>query len=249
MTVAAPSALDALVAVAEIFAAPQGEGVLMGQPMVFIRVQGCNFECSWCDTQYAIPRHRLSELNPDSGEAWGLSIETIRDRVRDLAPRRGQRWVSITGGEPTSHKFLPELVEALRRDGFQVLIETNAAVLRDAFMPLDVFWSTSPKLSSSGMADRPVPLLRWLTQDAQGRRWQAKYVIDTEQDYAEALAQIEHYGVPAERVWMQPCSHADEDLEAYARKWRWLVELATADGWHLTVQQHRVAYGTQARGI
>ena len=39
--------------VIEIFTSLQGEGVLMGTPTTFVRFEGCNLDCQWCDTKYA----------------------------------------------------------------------------------------------------------------------------------------------------------------------------------------------------
>ena len=37
--------------VIEIFDSIQGEGAMMGIPVSFIRVAGCNLACPWCDTK------------------------------------------------------------------------------------------------------------------------------------------------------------------------------------------------------
>ena len=36
----------------EIFQSIQGEGYFTGQPAIFIRLQGCDVGCSWCDTRH-----------------------------------------------------------------------------------------------------------------------------------------------------------------------------------------------------
>jgi organic radical activating enzyme len=37
----------------------QGEGPLIGRPIVFVRTGGCDYRCSWCDTLYAVlPEYR-----------------------------------------------------------------------------------------------------------------------------------------------------------------------------------------------
>lgn len=227
-------------AISEIFQAPQGEGALIGQPMVFVRVQGCNLSCSWCDTDYAIPMLKLKDVGQELGK--------VVKKIQALTPARGQRWVSLTGGEPTVHKQFGLLVEILNSFGYSVLVETNATYWQDEFRELPVWWSTSPKMGSSGMSDRPTPLVDKLVE-LRRATWQCKFVIDVEHDYQEALSYIQEHKIPESRVWMQPCTHPDMSLEDYGRKWRWLTELVTPEGFHATVQQHVVAYGFTARGI
>jgi 7-carboxy-7-deazaguanine synthase len=47
----------------EIFPSIQGESSLVGVPMVFIRLTGCNLRCTYCDTKYAY--NNGTELSKD----------------------------------------------------------------------------------------------------------------------------------------------------------------------------------------
>jgi 7-carboxy-7-deazaguanine synthase len=40
--------------VSEIFYSIQGEGSRAGERCVFVRLQGCELRCTWCDTEYAL---------------------------------------------------------------------------------------------------------------------------------------------------------------------------------------------------
>ena len=41
--------------VKEIFLSIQGEGAYTGYPTLFVRFQGCNLRCKYCDTKDSIP--------------------------------------------------------------------------------------------------------------------------------------------------------------------------------------------------
>ena len=68
------------------FPSVQGEGVMIGTPMTFIRLQGCNLDCEWCDTEYA----------KDKRFGTPMTVSEIIDEVESF----GLQWVCITGGEP-----------------------------------------------------------------------------------------------------------------------------------------------------
>jgi 7-carboxy-7-deazaguanine synthase len=92
-----------------VFLTFQGEGVMMGEPMAFVRLAGCSVGCPGCDTDYSV-----------------ASRATPRDIARmavEAAP--GVRWAWVTGGEPTDHDGLTPLVEELRRAGFYVALATS----------------------------------------------------------------------------------------------------------------------------
>ena len=96
----------------EIFYSIQGESSYAGRPCVFVRLTGCNFRCSYCDTRYAYE------------EGDDLEIGEIIDRI--TSHRCGL--VEITGGEPLIQKDTPFLIQSLLDLGFEVLLETNGSM-------------------------------------------------------------------------------------------------------------------------
>src|SRR3989338_3952649 len=84
------------VSVDGIFYSFQGEGVTMGCPAVFLRLQGCNLNCVWCDTRYTWD----SSVEGFSGRSV-LSIDEAVQQIKDLGGENGDcRRLIITGGEP-----------------------------------------------------------------------------------------------------------------------------------------------------
>lgn len=104
---------NTLIAINEIYESIQGEGLLVGLPSIFIRLQGCNLRCPWCDQPEA------------------LSFKENYKRLSDLVKKLysfSTKHVVITGGEPFAHKELPSLVETLLDKGYSVQIETNGTL-------------------------------------------------------------------------------------------------------------------------
>lgn len=67
-----------------VFLTVQGEGILLGIPMVFIRLSGCSVKCVGCDTNYKYS-----------------STISSSDLIKNVCSRlSGVEWVWITGGEP-----------------------------------------------------------------------------------------------------------------------------------------------------
>src|ERR1700755_3591138 len=128
----------------------QGEGAEAGMPTHFVRLGGCDYRCSWCDTMYAVDPTRVR------ANAERLSVDEILARLVGLG---GQpRWVTLSGGYPALHR-LEALVEQLHEAGFLVAAETQGSVWRPWLASLDRL-TISPKAPSSGMAtERHLALL------------------------------------------------------------------------------------------
>ena len=46
----------------EKFVSIDGEGPTAGELATFIRFQGCNLRCSWCDTTYSFDKSEITEV-------------------------------------------------------------------------------------------------------------------------------------------------------------------------------------------
>ena len=116
----------------------QGEGAHIGEAAVFIRLAGCDFDCYWCDTRYA--------LVPGAGTE--MDELDVLDAVRALGAPKGA-WAVLTGGNPAIHDC-GELVRSLRRSGFPVSCETQGSRAPAWLRSVDHL-TLSPKPPSSGM--------------------------------------------------------------------------------------------------
>ena len=116
--------------ISEIFYSIQGEGSRAGRPCVFIRFQGCELRCEWCDTPYALEIKQEEKL---------MSLEEIIESVE----KYDCSFVMLTGGEPLYQKGVNQLIEWFCDNKFEVVIETNghqsiAAVDRRANFVMDI---------------------------------------------------------------------------------------------------------------
>ena len=98
----------------EIFYSIDGEGLTAGQLAIFIRLSGCNMNCSYCDTKYA--------LKKTSGTY--MSIDEILVEISNYNCKN----ITLTGGEPLLFKESSDLIEKLLEKGYKVNIETNGSI-------------------------------------------------------------------------------------------------------------------------
>lgn len=101
--------------VCEIFYSIQGESSRAGYPCAFIRLAGCNFRCTYCDTVYA---------------QSGGTPHSINDIIVAVS-KYPCRLVEITGGEPLLQDQTPNLVQELLSRDYTVLLETNGSIPLD----------------------------------------------------------------------------------------------------------------------
>jgi len=125
--------------VIEIFRSLQGEGVLIGTPTVFVRLQGCNLRCEWCDTGYA----------REGGKE--MSVEQV---VHEVEEHKTQ-FVCLTGGEPLLQKESIRLMNKLLEKMYHITLETNGSLsLEDVPCAENMLISMDIKCPSSGMHEK-----------------------------------------------------------------------------------------------
>lgn len=101
--------------VTEIFGSIQGETTRSGCLASFVRLDGCNLHCTWCDTAYARQGGRE------------MSVDAILQAILDL----GMDTVVVTGGEPLIQPETPALLTVLAAAHPHVILMTNGT------LPLD----------------------------------------------------------------------------------------------------------------
>jgi len=160
--------------VTETFTSIQGESTFTGCLCFFIRLAGCNLDCSYCDTEYSKDYNDGEDFEPDD------LIREVEDSQIGL--------VEITGGEPLLQPMVPELCRRLLATRKTVLIETNGS-LPISVLPPGVIRILDCKTPSSGMAGK----MNFDNFTELTDRDEVKFVIADFADYEYSLNIIDKY--------------------------------------------------------
>jgi len=209
--------------VCEIFASIQGESTLQGLPTVFVRLSGCNLNCSYCDSRFA------------NSEGESLSFEEILRRI-DKYPA-GNR-VCVTGGEPLCQLETVELVNILLERGKTVSVETNGS-LDVSILPEKAIRIVDVKCPDSNEGDSFLPK----NYDYTIGNFEYKFVVASRADFDFAIGIVEKHNLLAARaVLISPVEgrlSPDELAE-------WIVN--EAPDIHLQLQLHRFIWPSETKG-
>jgi len=225
----------------------QGEGSEAGLPCYFVRLGGCDFRCSWCDTMYAVEPSLVRE------NATRLSVSEIAERLGEL--EGDARWIILSGGNPALHE-LGELTQELQAAGFNVAVETQGSVWRDWLRDVDRL-TISPKPPSSQMASSKhlaqlVSFMAMALADSENSAV-LKIVCFDEVDlqWAKGIA-ARWPSIPLHLSAGTPVPAPPDLREAVAARFRWLCERVAHDPdlSHARVlpQLHVIAWG-DATGV
>ena len=185
----------------EIFESLQGEGRNMGRPCVFVRFAGCNLACPWCDT--------------DVRPRFAIDLDSLVSEIKGYRPKS----VILTGGEPTIVEGMPELVAALKREGYWIAVETNGTNEPDWLGFVD-YVACSPK------AEFPESLKLAVADEVR--------VVASSEDvvgFCESVRQR----IKATDYYVSPCER-EGDIDFATAK----AVLARLEGWSLSVQLHKL---------
>ncbi|MDD1682472.1 MAG: radical SAM protein [Methanoregula sp.] len=156
--------------ISEIFRSLQGEGKNQGKPCLFIRLAGCNLNCTWCDTKYS----------REGGMT--MSLDSVLEQVWRVNPP----YVCITGGEPLLQAdALESLLASLHKRGTEIDIETNGTIDFSRFQPyasvcMDVKCPSSGEVSDLSLLSkiRPEDSVKFVVKDETDCRY-AQEVMTT----------------------------------------------------------------------
>ena len=162
----------------EIFTSIEGEVSAWHQGgfTVFIRLQGCNLKCSYCDTPES---RKMSD-----GEERSISqiVKSVKQFQGPYTTPRLRR-VTITGGEPLLQETeLLQLIDELLKEEYLINVETNGSIeipylykrKKGLAWVVDYKLHNKEKMVDSNFTD--LPSQNWM-----------KFLIGGEEDLEEAL--------------------------------------------------------------
>ncbi|CAG9001566.1 MAG: 7-carboxy-7-deazaguanine synthase [Candidatus Celerinatantimonas neptuna] len=208
----------------EIFETIQGEGFYTGTPSVFIRMQGCDVGCPWCDTKHTW------QIEPSDECSLGQILQPPADKQRwayisaeqllELLGTYQARHVVITGGEPCSYDLYP-LTSLLHDHGFFCQIETSGTY--EISVDSRSWVTVSPKIGMRGK--------RNVCKQAMNRANEVKHPVARKSDIEELEQLLHKYSIQA-IVALQPVSQ-------HPRATQLCIETCIKMNWRLSIQLHK----------
>jgi 7-carboxy-7-deazaguanine synthase len=215
--------MPASLLVNEIFISIQGESTFAGCVCVFVRLAGCNLDCTWCDTRYA------------RTEGESMTVDDVIARVELF----NCPLVEVTGGEPLVQPGSLDLMTRLADLGLTVLLETNGACDISAVDPR-VVKIVDVKCPSSGQSDKNL----WSNLELVSRQDQVKFVLAGRADYEWACEVVARQKLLSRcNVLFSPVANALPASELAG----WMVADRLAV--RLGIQLHKVIWPGVDRGV
>lgn len=216
--------------VVEIFESINGEGPRAGELSAFVRLKGCNLNCSFCDTAWAKEK---------DAEATYMTTQEIIEEIESF----GVKNVTLTGGEPMEKKGILALIMALVEKGYQVEVETNGSIdLQEYSLLADiVLFTIDYKLPGSGMEDKML-LENFL---CFGEKNVIKFVVSDRADLERAYELCENELKESRcQFYLSPVfgKIEPEEIVEFMKEKKWVSA-------HLQLQLHKIIWDPDKRGV
>ena len=205
----------------EIFYSIEREGIRAGMPCVFIRVFGCNLNCSYCDTRYSC----------DGTDFTEMSVDDILSEVKKYHCKN----VTVTGGEPLIHSNITQLLCALK-SLYDVNVETNGSVV--PFVE-GITYTVDFKTNASGMSDRMNVEAFTKLDDTDV----IKFVVGSIDDLQQAKEFIDTHN-PKAQIFVSPVFGMIEPSVIVD-----FLKDNSLDTWRVQLQLHKYIWDPKKRGV
>jgi len=220
--------MQVLYPINEIFSTIQGEGSFSGTPSIFIRLQGCDVGCGWCDTKHTwaldTNHHKTFAVicaKTDNNQSWAnVTLDELTDFIQQNYPTI--RHVVITGGEPGQYDLQPLCIK-LEKLGKNIQIETSGT--NELLVSVNTWVTLSPKIDMPGN--------KVIVASAVKRANEIKMPIGKISDIRK-LEQfiIDYQPEPHLAIWLQPISQNKTATKL-------CIEYALKNNWRLSIQLHK----------
>ncbi|MVX65862.1 putative 7-carboxy-7-deazaguanine synthase QueE [Clostridium chromiireducens] len=219
--------------VIEKFLSIDGEGPTSGELATFVRFQGCNLRCSWCDTTYSWDKENIYER---------LNSKDIYNYIKENKAKN----VTLTGGEPLVQDNIDELLELLNSDNnLKVHIETNGSVdiepFKKRYIENNISYIVDFKLPSSHMTEK----MNLNNLEVVGLDDVYKFVVGSREDLQMAYDIIRRYDLTSKcLVYLSPVS-GNIDMQEIVE----FMKDKNLNNVKLQIQLHKIIWDKNARGV
>ena len=215
----------------EMFVSINGEGRKVGQLAVFVRLKGCNLNCSYCDTSWA---------NTPDAKCTPMTANEIYAKVKETKVRN----VTITGGEPLWREGAKELLETFAKDiELNIEIETNGSIDLQPFISIDnrPSFTMDYKLPGSDME----PQMNLNNLKILDKRDVVKFVAGSREDLDKAREIIDRFELVSRcNVYISPVFGEIKlpDIVEYMKEYK-------MNDVNMQLQMHKFIWNPDERGV
>jgi len=211
----------------EIFYSLQGEAHFAGLPSVFIRMQGCNVGCAFCDTKHTWELDvktqetiaKVVAKQSEHRDNWAYF--SITDLFTEIHKYPACRHVVFTGGEPAMYD-LREITGKLHELGYTIQIETSGT--EELLLSPHTWVTLSPKVDMPGHKEV-------LPQNI-ARANEIKMPVGKMADIVKLKELLANNTVNTRLIWLQPLSCKENPT-------RLCIEQALKNNWRVSTQIHK----------